>query len=101
MYETRSKRRKNICVKKGHTSRVCSKKSVKCTEEVEGSESSDAEEDNEGLDQLSIKRLEEVIVNKISDVCVMQCEIEGKKIQFEVDTGAGVTLISEADYNKY
>lgn len=84
----------NLCHKKGYLSRVCTIK--------QKSSSNHFLKDKEG------SRLSEVIsnmfllsnVDKIVDPIMVQIEIEGKKLNVEIDTGASRSIIPESIYKK-
>uniref|UniRef100_V5I8X4 CCHC-type domain-containing protein n=1 Tax=Anoplophora glabripennis TaxID=217634 RepID=V5I8X4_ANOGL len=81
------------CKKKGHTSRVCKSPNVNAVEEVEGEESS--QDDSLVLGFLS------VLGSMKEDAEKAVLDLEGRKICFEIDTGACRTVMHIDDFNKY
>lgn len=84
------------CRRKGHTSRMCRNKSVKVVNEEESSEQEGNNEQHEDLyPLLSIFSINRDVSHRIS------CRIENLNIDFEIDTGACKSVISEIDYKRY
>ncbi|XP_064396342.1 uncharacterized protein K02A2.6-like [Halichondria panicea] len=99
----------NFCKKKGHIARVCrnrlqqaeawrpkhSRKNVRYLEEETTSESEDAEDYIKMVADISqVKRRER------SPPIRVTMSVSGVDLDFEVDTGASVSLMGEADYSK-
>lgn len=89
------------CKKRGHTSRVCQQKveRSKNIKNVKEELSESEEEVTEEVSQLLINKInKEVHVNKVHEECFVEVIVEGKTVKFEVDTGAGVSIINESLY---
>lgn len=81
------------CNKKGHTSRVCRKKSVNLVEQQEPGHDSTEEDDFVGfLSKLS---------GDMEGAEKVELELEGRKVLFEIDSGACRTVMHELDFRKY
>nr|CAH7751883.1 unnamed protein product [Callosobruchus chinensis] len=89
------------CRKRGHTSRVCRGSNVHYMEEdsQEGEqESCDVEEDEESLLLLGFLSSLEYQRENPLQVCL---DIEGRKVPFEIDSGACRSVMHKKDYDKY
>nr|CAH7734325.1 unnamed protein product [Callosobruchus chinensis] len=89
------------CRKRGHTSHVCRGSNVHYMEEdsQEGEqESCDVEEDEESLFLLGFLSSLEYRRENPLQVCL---DIEGRKVPFEIDSGACRSVMHKKDYDKY
>lgn len=88
-----------VCGSQGHTSKKCRQRQHKKREikALDESESEDSEEEFLGLVEEQISKISKV---KSSSSQAVTCgvRVENKIINFEIDSGASVSVLSEVDY---
>ena len=85
----------NACGKIGHLKRMCKSRTQGAVKTVEDTSTTVSE-------QYQLYQLEDATMPKATDnPYVVTLTVEGKELQFEIDTGASLSLISEETYKEF